>query len=64
VTSLLAVLCKDLTDVNILIIDIMWFVELKHIMPMFCANIRNVVLITTMRVDSTVYVPADEYTAQ
>jgi hypothetical protein len=41
VTSLLAVLNRDWTRVNIHIVDVIWFVQLKPIMPVFCTNRRH-----------------------
>ena len=40
-TSLLAVLNRDLTDVDIHIIEVMRFVELKPIIPLFCTHRRH-----------------------
>ena len=65
VTSLLAVLNRDWTDVNIHIVDGMWFVWLKPIRTLLCTNRRHkkIVPIATMAVCYTTDIPAHEYTA-
>jgi hypothetical protein len=66
VTSLLAVLNRDWTHVNIHIMDVMWFVQLTPII--FCSvqteDTIKIVPIATMSGGYTMDLPADQYTAQ